>query len=76
MSFSPPNWDFESKSQFWYENVLVYCDSETHQKCILGLKTPSRGSKNISTYLQNHLRAPGSSLTKSQKIAFLSDFSL
>ena len=50
------------------ENATFRCESWPNTKCILGLKTPSRGSKNNSKYLKHHLRPPRSSLKKSWKI--------
>ena len=59
---------------FGKENVLIFWLPKTDQKCIPGLKTSSRGLKNISTFLEHHLRAFGSDLKKSWKIIFFSHF--
>ena len=40
-----------ASDRIWAENVHFTWGLETSQKCILRLKTPSRGPKNISTYL-------------------------
>ena len=58
----------------WEENVFVWCRSRIGLKCILGLKIPSGGSKNISTYLKYHLGPSRSSLKKSSKITFRGHF--
>ena len=62
----------------WGENYIFDCESHTDPKCILGLKTPFRGPKNISTHLKHHLRTSRSkfSLKKSWKITVFNHFSL
>ena len=68
MKFSTPNM---ALPQYWGytifggENDIFYCESYTNPKCILRAKTPSKGRKNISTYLKHHLRTSRSSLEKS-----------
>ena len=64
----PQHW---SKAAFSSENYIFYCESYTGLKCILGLKKPSRGPKNISTYLKQHVRSRRSSLKKHEKSHFL-----
>ena len=65
-----------ASSVIWAENVFFCCRLDSGQKCILRLKIPSRGPKNISKYLQDHLRPLRSSLKKSWKITFWGHFSL
>ena len=63
-----------SSTRIWAENDFVGSRSDSGQKCILGLKILSRSLKNISKYLQDHLRALKSILKKSWKIAFWGHF--
>ena len=41
-----------ASGRIWGENVNSVCRRKTGQKCILRLRIPSRGPKNISTYLE------------------------
>ena len=50
---------------FEVKNVIFYFLSKMTKKCILRVKIPSRGPKNISTYLQYHLETSRSDLKKS-----------
>ena len=69
-NFIPPrsHQNFITYATLW---MKMYCRSEMDQKCILRLKTPSRDPQNISTYLQDHLRPPRSSLKNHEKSHFL-----
>ena len=58
-------WDSE---RIWGGNSHSTWGLETSQKYVLRLKIPSRDPKNISKYLQDHLRPLRSSLKKSWKI--------
>ena len=61
---------------FGWEKSLFPRLLQWGQKYVLRFKTPPRCSKNISTYLQYHLRTSKSTLKKSWKITFFSHFSL